>query len=216
LPNQRAALNRRRQKLRRVLCLGLGWLAVASAASVTRAFAATAPASRLAGAWVLDTAVSDNFDVKLNAFIAATQQRERERRRRRHVADDIERIAGSTEDIPTEATDRTRERLIESFRPATHLNVLVDADSVMLTADSAPARSYALDETATRMDGNGMATIGVRWTGTALVIRSKFTNRALHLQQLSLDRTGNKLLVLLQVKDPASVPLQVSSTYRRQ
>jgi hypothetical protein len=200
---------------RHAAACGMMYVLVGWAAGLAVGHAA-APNTRLTGEWVLDATASDNFDAKLNAYIAASQKREHERRRRPRYSDDVERIAGSPEDIPMEETERARDRLIEAFRPAARLSVAVDADSLSLTADATPARRYALDETTTRMDGSGMATIAARWTGAALVIRSRFTNRALHVQQLTLDRTGNKLQLLLQVKDPMAVQLQVASTYRRQ
>jgi hypothetical protein len=200
---------------RHAAACGMMYVLVGWAAGLAIGHAA-APSTQLNGEWVLDATASDNFDAKLNAYIVAIQKREHERRRRPRYGDDIERIAGSPEDIPMEATERARERLVEAFRPAARLGVALDTDSLSLTADATPARSYVLGETTTRMDGSGVATIGARWIGSALVIRSKFTNRAIHVQQLTLDKTGNKLQLLLQVKDPMAVQLQVASTYRRQ
>ena len=179
------------------------------------AVAASAPDTHLNGDWVLDIAASDNFDARVGGYMAASEKREREHRRRRHDMDDVERIAGSPDDVPMEATERARERLNDSFRPAARLHVEVDGDTLTLGGDGLPARSYLLGQNATRMDSNGTATIGARWTGAALEIRSRYTNRALHVQQFTVDRSGTTLKVLLQVKDPMAVPLQVTSTYRR-
>ncbi len=190
-------------------------VAIVCAAGVAIAAAAPAADVRISGDWVLDAAASDNFDTQVNGYIGASQKKERDRRRRPRMMDDVERIAGSPDDVPLEATDRTRQRLEEAFRPAAQLHIELHGDTLALRGDTMPARNYTLEQTATRMDSNGTATIGARWSGGALVIRAKFTNRAVHTQQLSLDRTGNTLKVLLQVKDPMAVPLQVASTYRR-
>jgi hypothetical protein len=177
------------------------------------ALAATAPAARIAGDWVLDETASGNFDAAVAAYMADSVQRLKQRRVRRF--DVVEQIAGPTDEVPPEEGARTRERLVEAFKPAASFKLSVNGQALSIVGDDGQSRSYNLEESATRMDSSGISTITARWTGAALLIRSKFTNKALHLQQLTPDKSGAVLKVTLQVKDPASAQLQLTSVYRR-
>ena len=198
-----------RSTYRRIATVSVLWLSWATVAT-----GATPADARLAGSWVLVEGASDNFDAAMTTYIAASRERQTQRRVRR--LSDIEQIAGAQDDVPPEEAERTRTRLIEAFKPTANLLVVLNGESLTVTTADGLSRSYTLEENATRMDSSGVATVSARWSGSALVIRSKYTNKAMHSQQLSLDRTGNILTVLLLVKDPSSAQLQINSTYRRE
>jgi hypothetical protein len=186
-------------------------LMLASAAGV---LAATAqPDTRINGQWVLDTAASDNFDGKLTQLIESA----RERMRPRKTRDRSERETALTlpEDLPAEAPDRIRSRLDEMLRPAVTLGIAAHDAQIEMLADAGPTRVINLDQVVVRMDSSGTAEINAHWSGTMLVLSSRYTHHAQRTQQFTVNRSGDLLKVSLLVNDPSTGKLELTSIYRR-
>jgi hypothetical protein len=183
-------------------------LAVAS----TPLAAATVQDLRISGQWVLDRAASDDFDRKLKKLIDT--EREHMRPRHRRNESEVER-AVALPDEPLEPADRIRTRLEEAYRPPAALQISLGSAQVTMQAGTEPTRVFNLDETVVRIDSSGTSEVTARWSGSTLVLRSRYTDHAQRTEQFVLDRDGTLMHVTLTVNDPGSGKLELKSTYRR-
>jgi hypothetical protein len=181
---------------------------------------------RLAGDWQLDTRASDNFDELLGKRAEAL----RLKRNARHggmrgggpggpdggdAGVDAHGVPMLTNEPPPESRDELRERLGETYRPPEHLQIRADDDEVRMLGDTAPERIYNLQETVTRMDLSGTASLRSSWTGNGLQVESRYTNRSHSTQRFVVDRSGSVLNVSLELTEPIGGKLQVHSVYHR-
>lgn len=183
---------------------------------------------RLDGDWQLDASASDDFEAKLATLAEALRAKQRNRRRAMDAAgnpggpggygamDEFGQVPGLMQEPPSETHDELRERLGETYRPPSRLLIRSRDGEIGMLGDAPPPRRYSLDETVTRMDVSGTATLSTSWSGTSLVVAARYTNRLRSEQRYSVDKTGGVLNVTLQLIDPIAGKLQLRSTYRRQ
>jgi len=167
----------------------------------------------LAGHWQYDAGASDDFSARLAQLIA--EQRKRQRPRGMRGVSEAERAAALPEEPPLEAIDRVQSRLEETLKPARDLLIALRGSDIELTSDNEPTRTLTPGRPLARMDSSGTAQITAQWQGPTLVIRARYTNRAVRLQQYSLDRRSDTLRIKLQVNDPAIGRMELQSVYRR-
>jgi hypothetical protein len=167
----------------------------------------------LAGHWQYDAGASDDFSARLAQLIA--EQRKRQRPRGMRGVPEAERALTLPEEPPLEAADRVQARLEETLRPAHDLLIALRGSDIELTSDDEPTRTLTPGRPLARMDSSGTAQITAQWQGATLVIRARYTHRAVRLQQYSLDRRSDTLRIKLQVNDPAIGRMELQSVYRR-
>lgn len=187
-------------------------------------WAATRADPRLDGDWQFDATASDNFDAKLSRMAEELRAKRRNRRNAMvsrggpggyGAADEFGQVPGLVQELPPETRDELLDRLGETYRPPAHLHIQSHDDEISMRGDAPPERRYSLAETVTRMDASGTSTLTTSWSGSALVVAARYTNRARSEQRYGVDRTGTVLTVTLQLNDPIGGKLQVHSTYRR-
>jgi hypothetical protein len=208
---------------RSVTCLvpALATLLLCAAAP---ALSASKADSRLDGDWHLDAAASDDFDAKLKQMAEAMRAKRRNQRgspggsrgsEGYGASDENGQVPGLLQELPSETRDELRDRLGGTYRPPAHLRIHLLDGEIGLLGDAPPERRYSLVETVTRMDVSGTSTLSAGWSGNALVITARYTNRARSDQRYSVDQSGNILTVALQLTESNGGKLQVHSTYRR-
>ena len=179
---------------------------------------------RLDGDWQFDPAASDDFDARLAKLAEALRARQRSRRRPMGApggqggygaTDEFGQVPGLMQELPPETHDELRERLGGTYRPPSRLQIRSRDGEIDMLGDAPPTRRYSLDETVTRMDVSGTATLGTSWSGSSLVVEARYTNRLRSEQRYSVDKSGSVLNVTLQLTDPIAGKLQLHSTYRR-
>lgn len=183
---------------------------------------------RLDGDWQLDPAASEDFEAKLAGLAEALRAKQRNRRRAMDArgapggpggygaADEYGQVPGLIQDLPPETHDELHERLGDAYHPPLRLQIQSRGSEIGMLGDTPPARRYNLEETVTRMDVSGTATLSTSWSGSTLVVSARYTNRLRSEQRYSVDKSGSVLNVTLHLDDPIAGKLQVHSTYRRQ
>jgi hypothetical protein len=187
------------------------------------------PVPQLDGDWQLDAAASDSFDEQL-AKVAETMRAKMKARRGSgggmrggfpgrgpdgQGGVDANGVPMLMNEPPPESRDELGERLSETFRPPRHLQIRSDEGEVRMLGDAPPERRYNLQETVTRMDLSGTSTLRTTWTGSGLLVDSRYTNRSHSVTRYTLDRAGAVLTVSLELTEPISGKLQLRSVYRR-
>ena len=210
----------------------LSWVPVVlllASAGTAPTLAASKADTRLDGTWQIDPNASDDFDSRLQAMAERMRARRGSRRSTagsdgpgrgadRGGADgaaDYGLIPGGNEELPPESRDELRDRLGETFRPPQRLRIETVGDEIVMRGDAPPERRFRLLETVTRMDVSGTSTISTRWSGAALQVDSRYTNRSRSQWRYAVDRTGAVLNVTLQYADGGGGKLELHSLYRR-
>jgi len=192
--------------------------------STAPALAASKTDPHLSGDWQLDPAASDNFDAKLTRM--AEEMRARFRNRHNSMlsrgqpgaygaTDEYGQVPGLVQELPSETHDELRDRLAGTYRPPSNLQIRMREGEIIMLGDTPPERRYSVAETVTRMDVSGTAELSTSWSGNALVIVARYTNRSRSDQRYSVDRTGDVLSVTVKLSESNGGTLQLHSTYRR-
>jgi len=176
---------------------------------------ATLPVT-MAGNWKQDAAASDNFDAKLAEVVA----HERQRLQPRHgvpvnrggapAAVPIEPLA-----MPQEEPDKERKRLADDLRPAETLVIAFNGDAVEITRDSDEVRSFQPEQTVSRIDTSGAASITSGWNERAFEIHARYTNKAVRNWRLEVDTATDTLHLHFEADDPDFGRLVMQTVYRR-
>ena len=171
----------------------------------------------MAGHWKQDAAASDNFDVKLAEVIA----HERQRLQPRHGAPVARGGAGGAPAqieplaMPQEEPDKERKRLADDLRPAETLVIAFNGDVVEITRDSDEVRSFQPEQTVSRIDTSGAASITSGWNERAFEIHARYTNKAVRNWRLEMDTATDTLHLKFEADDPDFGRLVMQTVYRR-
>ena len=179
---------------------------------------ATLPVA-MAGNWRQDTAASDDFNAKLAGVIA----HERQSLQPRHGAPVARGGAGGAPAaaqieplaMPQEEPDKERKRLADDLRPAATLRIAFAGDAVEITRDAEPVRSFRPEQTVSRIDSSGAASVASGWQDRAFEIRARYTNHATRSWRLELDSATDTLHVRFEAQDPDFGRLVMQTVYRR-
>ncbi len=200
--------------------------------AVLPAAAASRPDARLYGDWQLDAAASDDFEAKLKHMAEELLARRRSQRSAwgafpgssgagadgtdpSATGDPYGQVPGLSMELPPENQEELRDRLAGTYRPPSRLHIRAMGSEIGMLGDTPPERRFNLDETVTRMDVSGTAQLRTSWSGSTLLVDSRYTNRARSEQRFSLDRSGEVLTVTVLLTEPNGGRLQLHTAYRR-
>jgi len=241
LTRDRRARTRRRAAA--VLLLGalLGAIGCTSLSTVP----AVSPANPgIAGPWVRDDALSDDFDAKLAQVVKARQDKLRARRaasgaggtgggdtgtRRRGGGGDggDEYSNPATLEIPPEDAEHFRSRLADDLRPPKTMQIqpapLASSNgpsagtaAVTIRRDQEPERRYLPGQVVSRIDESGAAQIACGWDHEAFVIQAQYVHKASRSWRYEIESASGLLKVRFAVNDPEIGRLDLTTRYRHQ
>ena len=183
----------------------------------------------IAGDWQRDEASSDNFDAKLAQVLTERRQRLRARHgsgAARGSGD--EQDGGSTSrdprdfdalQIPQEATEHFRSRMVEELRPPRALHIAqepgLEAINMRLDAETV-SRHFLPGQTVSRIDEGGAAQITCGWEQQTFVIRAHYVHRAVRSWHFAVEPATGVLQLRFEVNDPEIGQMNLISRYRRQ
>jgi hypothetical protein len=169
----------------------------------------------MAGNWRQDAAASDNFEAKLAEVI----EHERQRLQPRHGAPVARGGAPATPieplAMPQEEPDKERKRLADDLRPAQTLRIAFNGDAVEITRDSNEMRSFQPEQTVSRIDSSGAASVTSGWNDRAFEIRARYTNKAARSWRLEVDTATDTLHLHFEADDLDFGRLVLQTVYRR-
>jgi hypothetical protein len=175
----------------------------------------------ISGRWLLDSAQSDDFDLKVTQWMSAQQLKRQKALKSRGgsgpmPSDSDQGGLGYYGLLPAEAPDRIRARFNETLRPATMLHIEQTDSDVDIDADGEPARSYTPLQRVSRIDTSGAAKIDAGWKKSGFEIQVQYADGEQHVYRYEIDAATGQLLVTLLVHDEIVSKWQVRSRYRRQ
>jgi len=177
---------------------------------------ATLPVT-MAGSWKQDAAASDNFDAKLAEVLAHERQRLQPRHgapvARGGSAPPAAQIEPLT--MPQEEPDKERKRLADDLRPAQTLRIAFNGDAVEIARDSDEVRSFQPEQTVSRIDSSGAASVTSGWNERAFEIHARYTNKAARNWRLEVDTATDTLHLQFEADDPDFGRLVMQTVYRR-
>jgi hypothetical protein len=173
----------------------------------------------LAGHWREDTAASDDFERKLGEVVAHERQRLQP-----HPAAPVARTgpgggpagAGVAPLVPPmEPVEKERSRLGDDLRPAASLRIAFVGETVEITRDAEPVRSFQPGQTVARIDSSGAASVTSGWDQRAFEIRARYTDGASRSWRLEIDPATDTLRLHFQADDPEFGHVVLNTVYRR-
>jgi hypothetical protein len=186
------------------------------------------PASAaLAGQWQQDSAGSDNFEAKLKPLLENQRRRMLPRHGAGGAAGGRRGDGDSGGDIntpgseayalivPPEDPDKVRSRLGDELRPPAALLIAVDTDAVTIGPDAEPTRRFVPDQTVSRIDSSGAASLDSGWDQQAFVVRAHYTNRSERSWRYELESGTNLLRVSFEANAPEFGHFSLQTRYRR-
>lgn len=105
-----------------------------------------------------------------------------------------------------------RLRLMQALQAPKTLQIEVSPDSVRIAPGDIPARDYRTDEQFTRLDEYGTSKIDARWSGTAFILRARYS--AGGQRQERYDAASGTMTLTTDFTDPIVGKIEVRSTYR--
>ena len=183
----------------------------------------------IAGDWQRDEASSDNFDAKLAQVLTERQQLLRARYGPGAARSSGDEQAGSSNsrdprdfdafEIPPEATEHFRSRMLEELRPPRTLYIAQEAglEAVNMRLDGETvSRHFLPGQTVSRIDDGGAAQITCGWEQQAFVIRARYVHRATRAWHFAVEPATGMLQLRFEVNDPEIGHMNLTSRYRRQ
>jgi hypothetical protein len=184
---------------------------LASLAGCTHLSEKPSHSASIAGEWILDPASSDDFDALLKQAIDTQDAKMRKHMRVPSIGDhDVPPLAM----LPPEDPEQVHVRLAEQLRPADTLMLTWLEDTLQLSANGEPARSFYPGRSASRIDVAGPGRITAGWDGDRFELQMKYEGGETRLQSFSVDGSG-RLIVTLNVRSEALNKLLVTSRYHR-
>ncbi len=173
----------------------------------------------LAGNWLEDKAASDDFERKLSEVVAHERQRLQP-----HPSAPVARTgpgegtatAGVAPLVPPmESVAKERSRLGDDLRPAASLRIAYVGETVEITREAEPVRSFQPGQTVARIDSSGAASVTCGWDQRAFEIRARYTDHASRSWRLELDPATDTLRLRFQADDPEFGHVELNTVYRR-
>jgi hypothetical protein len=117
--------------------------------------------------------------------------------------------------MPQEEPDKERKRLADDLRPPENLVIAFKGDAVEITRDTDEVRSFQPDQTVSRIDTSGAASVTSGWSERAFEIRARYTNKAVRNWRLAVDTATDTLHLQFEADDPVFGRLVMQTVYRR-